>query len=92
VSEFLVETYASYETRRAAARHVEEVSLAAAQVSEAGTFVRLQRASFAPADDISFNLLEACQPTPCARHMTRAGLRSDPITDAVSTTRDRAFS
>jgi hypothetical protein len=84
VFEFLVEASASYETRRVAARHVAEVSLAAARVGEAGAFVRLQRAIFVPADDISFYLFEALSADAVREAMTRAGLRSDRITEIVA--------
>jgi hypothetical protein len=60
-------------------------------VSEAGAFVRLRRAIFAPADDIVFYLFEALSADAVREAMTRAGLRSDRITEAVSTTPDHAF-
>jgi hypothetical protein len=83
--EFLVETYASYETAGAAARHAEDVSLAAVQLSETGADVRLQHAIHLPEDDISFYLFHASSPEAVREAMTRAGLRSDRITEAVST-------
>jgi hypothetical protein len=85
MSEFLVETYASYETAGAAARHTEDVSLAAARLSETGAKVRLQHAIHLPEDDTSFYLFEASSPDAVREAMTRAGLRSDRITEAVST-------
>jgi hypothetical protein len=85
VFEFLAETYAPYETPSAAARQAQQVSLAAAQVSETGAFVRLLRAIFVPEDDISFYLFQAPSADAVRDAMTRAGLRSDRITEAVST-------
>jgi hypothetical protein len=85
VFEFLVETYASYEASSAAARHVEAVSLAADQVRETGADVRLVRAIFVPEDDISFYLFESSSADGVREAMTRAGVRFDRITEAVST-------
>jgi hypothetical protein len=91
--EFLVETYASYETASVAAS-VEGVSLAADRVSETGAPVRLQRAICLPEDDTCFYLFEASSADAVREAMTRAGLRFDRITEAVSTetnpTRSRA--
>jgi outer membrane protein TolC len=85
VSEFLVETYALYETPSAAARRVEDVLLAAEQVSAAGADVRLQRAIFLPEDDTSFFLFQSSSADAVRDTMIRAGLRSDRISEAVST-------
>jgi hypothetical protein len=82
--EFLVETYATYETPSAAARHVEAVSRAAAQMTETGAQVRLQRAIFLPEDDIAFYLFQAPSAAAARDAMTRAGLRPDRITEALS--------
>jgi hypothetical protein len=82
--EFLVETYASYEAPSAAAS-VEGLSLAADQVSETGADVRLQLAIFVPEDDVAFYLFEASSADAVRDAMTRAGLRPDRITEAVST-------
>jgi hypothetical protein len=84
VSEFLVETYAPNEWPSVAARHVGEVSLAAGLVSEAEDEVRLLRAIFLPADDIAFYLFESVSADAVREAMTRAGLRSDRITEAFS--------
>jgi hypothetical protein len=51
-------------------------------VSEAGAFVRVQRAIFAPADDISFYLFEALSADAVCEATTRGGLRSDWISEA----------
>jgi hypothetical protein len=83
--EFLVETYASYETPSAAARQARDVSLAAERVSETGVEVRLQRAIYVPEDEISFFLFQSSSADAVLEAMTRAGLRSDRITEAVST-------
>ena len=83
--EFLVEAYAPDETPSTAARHAEEVSLAADHVSETGTIVRLQRAIFVPDEDSSFYLFESSSADAVHDAITRAGLRPDRITDAVST-------
>jgi hypothetical protein len=82
--EFLVETYASYEAPSAAAS-LKGLSLAADQVSETGAEVRLQHAIHLPADDISFYLFKASSADAVRDAMTRAGLRPDRITEAVST-------
>jgi hypothetical protein len=83
--EFLVETYAPYETASTAARQVEDVSLAADQLSETGADVRLLRAIFVPEDDISFYLFASASAAPVREAMTRAGLRPDRISNATST-------
>jgi hypothetical protein len=82
--EFLVETYAPYEAPSAAAS-VKGLSLAADQVSGTRAQVRLQRAIHLPADDIAFYLFEASSADAVRDAMTRAGLRPDRITEAVST-------
>jgi hypothetical protein len=82
--EFLVETYASYETSSQAARRVEDVSLAANQVSETGAAVRLQHGIFVPEDDTAFYLFEAASADAVRQAMTRAGVRLDRITEADS--------
>jgi len=84
VSEFLVETYASHEAASPAAR-VAGVSRAAAQLSEAGADIRLQRAIFVPEDDVSFYLFESSSADAVRDAMTRAGLPLDRIAEAVST-------
>ena len=84
VFEFLVETYAACETPSEAARYVEHVSRAAAQLTETGAEVRLHHAIFLPEDDISFYLFQACSAAAVRDAMTRAGLRSDQITEALS--------
>jgi antirestriction protein ArdC len=83
--EFLVETYAPCETPSAAARHAEDVARAAALLTETGAVVRLQRAIFLPEDDIAVYLFQAPSANAVRDAMTRAGLRSDRITEAVST-------
>ena len=47
--------------------------------------IRLQRAIFVPEDDISFYLFRSTSADAIREAMTRAGLRSDRITQAVST-------
>jgi hypothetical protein len=84
VFEFLVETYAHHETPTAAARCVEDVSLAADQLSETGVFVRLLRAIFVPQDDSTFYLFQSPSADAVREAMTRAGLGSDRITEAFS--------
>jgi hypothetical protein len=85
MSEFLVETYAAYDTPSAAARHAQDVSLAADRLSETGAEVRLHRAIYLPEDDISFYLFESSSADAVRQAMTRAGLRPDRVTEAVST-------
>jgi hypothetical protein len=50
-----------------------------------GAEVRLRHAIHLPEDDISFYLFEASSPDAVREAMTRAGLRPDRITEAVST-------
>jgi hypothetical protein len=83
--EFLVETYAPYDTPSAAAQRVADVSLAAARLSETAAEVRLQRAIFIPEDDIAFYLFEASSADAVRDAMRCAGVRPDRITEAVST-------
>jgi hypothetical protein len=84
VFEFLVETDASYETPSAAAC-VEDMSLAADQVTQAGAEVHLVGAIFVPEDDITLYPFESLSADAVREAITRAGLRFDAITEAVST-------
>jgi hypothetical protein len=85
MSELLAENDASRETPSEAARHFEDVSLAADQVSQTGAEVRLRRAIFVPDQNISFYLFEASSAAAARAAMTPAGLRSDRTAEAVST-------
>jgi hypothetical protein len=82
--EFLAETYAPYEAPSAAAS-LEGLALAADQVTQAGAEVRLQRTIYVPEDDTCFYLFQAASADAVREAMTRAGLRPDRITQAVST-------
>jgi hypothetical protein len=82
--EFLVETYTPYEPASAATQ-VEDVSLAADQLSAPGAFVRLERAIFVPEDDNSFYLFQSSSADAVREAMTRAGLRADRIAEAITT-------
>jgi hypothetical protein len=83
--EFLVETYAPYETESAAARRVERLSLAAERLSETGAKARLLRAICVPEDDTCFYQFQAWSADAVREAMSRAGLPFDRITEAVST-------
>jgi hypothetical protein len=84
MSEFLVEIYTSREAAELALTHVEDVSRAADQVSENGTGVRLLRAILVPEEETCFYLYQSSSVDAVREAATRAGLRFERITEAVS--------
>ena len=85
--EFLVETYAP----DVAALRAEDAALAAEQVRQEGAQIRFLRAIFVPEDEISFYLFQASSADAVRLAMTRAGVRPDRITKAVSETNPTRF-
>jgi histidinol-phosphate/aromatic aminotransferase/cobyric acid decarboxylase-like protein len=82
--EFLVETYAAPEPTSLVAARVSDVALAAEQMSEAGAKVRFLGAIVVPEDETSFYLCESSSADAVREALTRAGLRVERISEAVS--------
>jgi len=82
--EFLAETYTPREGPGAAAPRAADVALAARQASGHGAPVRLLGAIAVPEDETCFYLYQAPSAGAVRAAMTRAGLRPDRITPAVS--------
>lgn len=81
VSEFLVETYAPCAS---AAPCVEDVSVAAARMSERGDQVSFVQAIFVPEDETCFYLYQSPSVDAVREAVARAGLRSERIVAAIS--------
>jgi hypothetical protein len=85
MSEFVVETYAPCETTSLVASRLDEVALAAEQVSEAGAAeVRLLQAILVPEEETCFYLYESSSADDVREALTRARLRFERISEAVS--------
>jgi len=82
--EFLAKTYAPAGAPGAAAPRAADIALAADQVSQHRTAVRLLGAIAVPGEETCFYLLESPSAGAVRAAMTRAGLRPDRITPAVS--------
>jgi hypothetical protein len=80
MSHFLVEVYTPRET----ANFVADVSLAAEQASQEAPEVRLLQAIFVPEDETCFYVYSSSSAAAVGDAATRAGLRFDRITEAVS--------
>ena len=83
--EFLVETYTEFEPTNLVAERVDDAALAAEQVREAGVDVQLLQVIFVPADETCFYLYQSSSAAAVREAVTRAGLPSARIADAVST-------
>lgn len=83
MSEFLVEAYVP-QGKTAAAPSTADVSLAADELSRAGTRVRLLRAILVPEEEICFYLYEAQSIDAVREAASRAGLHCERVSDAVS--------
>jgi hypothetical protein len=84
MSGFVVETYAPCETTSLVASRVDEVPLAAEQMREAGAEVRLLQAILLPEEETSFYLYESSSADDVREALTRARLRFERISEAVS--------
>jgi hypothetical protein len=83
MSEFLVEAYVS----RVAAPvgpAVEDLSLAADELTQEGQHVRFLRSIFVPEDETCFYLYQALSIDAVREAASRAGLRFQRVTEAVS--------
>jgi NAD(P)-dependent dehydrogenase (short-subunit alcohol dehydrogenase family) len=84
VSEFLVEAYASCGAARATGPLVEDLALAAQQISDEGEDVRLLRAILVPEDEVCLYLYRSPSAEAVRAAAARAGLRFERITAAAS--------
>src|SRR5215813_4436700 len=82
--EFLVETYAESEPTILLAARVDDAAMAAEQVREAGTEVRLLQVIFVPGDETCFYLYQSPSAEAVREALTRAGLRFERISEAAS--------
>src|SRR5262249_31956369 len=83
MSEFVVESYVSYEPANVAPR-IDELALAAERLSEEGAQVRLVCATFLLEEEICLYLYESASAQAVREAMTRADLHYERITEAVS--------
>jgi hypothetical protein len=86
MSEFVVETYVPPQITVILAARVEELALAAEEVSEAGAEVILLSAVFLPADETCFYFYQAASADTVRAAAARGGLDLERITEAVSIT------
>lgn len=82
--EFLVEAYVPRSAAATATRHVEEVSLAAEQITQEGRYVCLLRSIFVPEDEIGFYLFHAQSEEAVREAARRGGLQFERVVEAVS--------
>ena len=83
MSEFLVEVYVSRHVTPIAPR-IDELSRAAEQLTREGTPVCFVRSILVPADETGFYLFQASSVDAVRDAVTRAGLRVERISEAVS--------
>jgi len=83
MSEFVVESYFSGEPASVAPR-IDELALVAERMSEDGVQVRLLCATFLLEEEICFYLYESASAEAVREAVTRAHLRFERITEAVS--------
>jgi hypothetical protein len=83
MAEFLVETYTSRDTTGSLARRVEARTLAAEQVSEPGTEVRLLGAVILPADETCFYLYQAASADAVRAAVARVEPDLERVTEAI---------
>jgi hypothetical protein len=86
MSEFIAETYTAGETAGSIAACVDADALAADQASQDGARVRLVGALFLPAEETCLYLYRSASADAVPAAVTRAGLRCDRLTPAVSIT------
>jgi hypothetical protein len=84
VPEFLVEAYVSRSGAATGTRHVEEVSLAAEQITREGRYVCLRQSIFVPEDETGFYLFHAQSGEAVREAARRAGLQFERVVEAVS--------
>jgi hypothetical protein len=84
MSEFVVETYVPRESTSMLAARVEELALAAEQISAAGAEVRVLGALFLPADETCFYLYQAASADTVRAAAARGRVDLTRITKAVS--------
>ncbi len=82
--EFLAETYAPRDAVGTAAPCADDIALAAGEVSRPGAPVRFLGAVVVPEDETCFCLYQAPSAGAVREAMTRAELRPERITQAVS--------
>jgi hypothetical protein len=84
VSEFLVEAYVPRAAAVADAPGVEQASLAAEELTREGHPVRLVRSIFVPGEETCFYLYQALSVDAVREAASRAGLRFERVSEAVS--------
>ncbi len=88
--EYLVETYAPRASATRLSPDVDEISLAADQVSEQGEEVQFLRAIFVPEEETCFYHYRSVSADAVRAAAARAGLRFERITTAVSSASRRS--
>lgn len=83
MTEFLVELYVSKDNRAAIAVEWEHLSRAAAELTDAGSPVRLLRSIFVPEDETCFLLVEAGAADTVRELARRAALSYERIVEAT---------
>jgi hypothetical protein len=86
VPEYLVEVYVSRDTTSTSSPEIDEVSLAANELTEEGTPVRFLQSIYVPEDETGFYLFQALSVEAVREASVRAGLRCEHISEAVCAT------
>lgn len=84
--EYLVEVYVSRDAPPVTTPEIDEVSLAANQLTQEGTPVRLLQSIYVPDDETGFYLFHALTVDAVREASARAGLQYEHISEAVSAT------
>jgi hypothetical protein len=84
VSEFLLEAYVSHPSAEVSPPGLEALSLAADELTNEGTPVRLVRSIVVPEDETAFYLFSATSAEAVREAATRAGLRVERVSEARS--------
>ena len=85
MAEYLVELYVAQGDHDTARQYAARAELTAAELTRAGRLLRCVRSIFVPEDDTCFLLCEADSADLVAEAMSRAGLRHEHISTAIST-------
>jgi hypothetical protein len=86
VPEYLVEAYVSQNTTPGNAPGIDEVSLAAHQLTREGIPVRFLHSIYVPEDETAFYLFQALSVEAVHEAAARAGLQVEHISEAISAT------
>ena len=85
MAEYLIELYVAHGDQDTARQYAARAELTATELTRAGRSVRCVRSIFVPEDDTCFLLYEADSADLLAEVMSRAGLRHEHISTAIST-------